>query len=63
MDFDKAKDDIDKWFDSKNTRRNSEYCRYMDKVFKKSIEDSEDVYYYSQSGYSIMANINYPNNK
>jgi hypothetical protein len=35
MDFDKAKDDIDSGLMA-NTRRNSEYCRYMDKEYLKN---------------------------
>jgi serine protease inhibitor len=44
MDFDKAKDDIDKWFDGKTQEEIQNIVDDMDKEYlKKSIEDSEDV--------------------
>jgi NifU-like protein involved in Fe-S cluster formation len=48
MDFDKTKDDIDKWFDGKTQEEIQNIVDIMDKVFKKSIEDSEDVLLFAE---------------
>jgi serine protease inhibitor len=44
MDFDKAKNNIDKWFDGKTQEEIQSIVDDMNKEYlKKSIEDSEDV--------------------
>jgi serine protease inhibitor len=44
MDFDKAKNNIDKWFDGKTQEEIQNIVDDMNKEYlKKSIEDSEDV--------------------
>jgi ribosomal protein S25 len=61
MDFDKAKDDIDKWFDGKTQEEIQNIVDDMDKVFKKINRRFRRCSIIIRRVAGIMANINYPN--